>query len=177
MIRRMLCIALAVAFLPLCSSASDLPAAISSLSDSALMELYGMVVLEMYQRGLSPDDIIAHVEQQQHAPARKPTSHTHSVDIPLQDVLEYVKNATASIPYTETFTTYDPPTTPMPTFVPLIQIENDDPVYISKTGKRYHTMPDCSGMSTARKVTLSEAISRGLTPCRDCAYWLAEMED
>lgn len=176
MIRRMLCIALAAAFLPLCAFASDLPSAIAALPDEQLMELYGVVVLEMYQRGLSPDDIVAHVEQQ-YAPARTPTVYEHSIDIPLQDVLEYAQNSASSIPYTETFTTYDPPATPRPTFAPLIQLENDDTVYISKTGKRYHTTPDCSGMRTARKVTLSEAVSRGLTPCRDCAYWLAEMGD
>lgn len=174
MIRRMLCIALAVAFLPLCASASDLPSAIAALPDEPLMELYGLVVLEMYQRGLSPDDIVAHVEQQQ-APVKTPTVHAPSVDISLQDALEYAQNAAFSTPYIETFTTYDPPATPRPTFAPLIQLENDDAVYISKTGKRYHTTPDCSGMRTARKVTLSEAVGRGLTPCRDCAYWLAEM--
>ena len=175
MIRRMLCIALAAAFLPLCASASDLSSAIAALPDEPLMELYSMVILEMYQRGLSPDDIIAHVEQQQQAPAiTHAAASTHSADIPLQDVLEYAQNAVSSIPYTETFTTYDPPAKPRPTFAPLIQLKNDDTVYISKTGKRYHTTPDCSGMRTARKVTLSEAISRGLTPCRDCAYWLAE---
>ena len=176
MIRRMLCIALAAAFLPLFASASDLPSAIAALPDEPLMELYSVVILEMYQRGLSPDDIIAHAEQRQQAPTRThAAAPTHSVDIPLQDVLEYTQDIVANLPHTETFTTYDPPATPRPTFAPLIQLENDDTVYISKTGKRYHTTPDCSGMRTARKVTLSEAIGRGLTPCRDCAYWLAEM--
>ena len=176
--RRLCCLLAVLVLIAPCALASDLQTALSRLSDEDIMRLYSMVVLEMYQRGLSPDDIISHVEQQQQAPAiTHAAASTHSVDIPLQDVLEYAQNAVSSIPYTETFTTYDPPATPRPTFAPLIQIENDDTVYISKTGKRYHTTPDCSGMRTAHKVTLSEAIGRGLTPCRDCAYWLAEMGD
>lgn len=178
MIRRMLCIALAAAFLPICASASDLSSAIAALPDEPLMELYSMVVLEMYQRGLSPDDIIAHVEQQQQAPAvTHAAAPTHSVDIPLQDVLGYAQNAASSIPYTETFTTYDPPATPRPTFAPLIQLENDDIVYISKTGKRYHTTPDCSGMKNPSGVSLSSAIASGRTACRDCAWWMVPEED
>lgn len=178
MIRRMLCIALAAAFLPLCASASDLSSAIAALPDTPLMELYSVVVLEMYQRGLSPDDIIAHVEQQQQAPAiTHAAAPTHSVDIPLQDVLEYAQNAASSIPYTETFTTYDPPATPHPTYRAMAVFQSEDTVWISDKGQCYHTTPDCSGMKNPSGVSLSSAIASGRTACRDCAWWMVPEEE
>ena len=41
-------------------------------------------------------------------------------------------------------------------------------VYITPTGKRYHYDASCAGKN-ATPVTLSEAKSRGLTPCQKCA--------
>lgn len=43
----------------------------------------------------------------------------------------------------------------------------DRTVYITKTGKRYHYDDSCNG-GTYIASTLSEAISRGLTPCQKC---------
>ncbi|MBQ6600607.1 MAG: DUF4236 domain-containing protein [Clostridia bacterium] len=45
---------------------------------------------------------------------------------------------------------------------------NAEMVWISKTGKRYHCISNCSGMKTATLVTLDEALSRNLTPCNNC---------
>lgn len=45
--------------------------------------------------------------------------------------------------------------------------DNDIVVYITRTGKRYHYDNHCNG-STYFESTLSEAVSRGLTPCKKC---------
>lgn len=47
-------------------------------------------------------------------------------------------------------------------------INNSRTVYITPTGKRYHYLSTCGGKNS-RATTLSEAISRGLTPCQKCA--------
>lgn len=41
-------------------------------------------------------------------------------------------------------------------------------VYVSATGSKYHSKPDCDNMSSAKEITLSEAQSRGLTACSRC---------
>jgi len=41
-------------------------------------------------------------------------------------------------------------------------------VWISKTGKRYHSNPACSGMNQPSHVPLSTARAMGLTPCKRC---------
>lgn len=41
-------------------------------------------------------------------------------------------------------------------------------VYVSATGSKYHSNPDCGNMSSAKEITLSEAQSRGLTACSRC---------
>lgn len=44
-------------------------------------------------------------------------------------------------------------------------------VYTTETGKKYHCTKNCSGLSNAKKIytdTLSEAKTRGLTPCSKC---------
>ena len=40
-------------------------------------------------------------------------------------------------------------------------------VYVTKTGKRYHYNSNCNG-GTYIKITLSQALSKGLTPCNKC---------
>ena len=40
-------------------------------------------------------------------------------------------------------------------------------VYITPTGKRYHRIPNC-GNGDYYKASLSDAKSRGLTPCQKC---------
>lgn len=46
--------------------------------------------------------------------------------------------------------------------------KNSMTVYITPTGERYHLDPDCGGKNSY-SITLSEAISRGYTPCKKCA--------
>lgn len=44
---------------------------------------------------------------------------------------------------------------------------NED-VWKSKSGKVYHSRPDCSGMKSATKLKLVEALRKGLEPCSHC---------
>lgn len=46
--------------------------------------------------------------------------------------------------------------------------EAEKTVYVSATGSKYHSNPDCGNMSSAKEITLSEAQSRGLTACSRC---------
>lgn len=47
---------------------------------------------------------------------------------------------------------------------------NVEYVYLSKTGTKYHRIPNCGTMnpSTARKITKQEAINSGYSPCSKC---------
>lgn len=57
---------------------------------------------------------------------------------------------------------------PDPAPAPASAEESQEMVWISKTGKRYHSNPDCSGMKSPRQITLEEAKQRNLTPCKNC---------
>ena len=48
------------------------------------------------------------------------------------------------------------------------QIREEEYVYISRTGSKYHGRPQCGRMKSSTKVTLSKAESLGLTPCMKC---------
>lgn len=48
------------------------------------------------------------------------------------------------------------------------QKEAEKTVYVSATGSKYHSKPNCGNMSSAKEITLSEAQSRGLTACSRC---------
>lgn len=41
-------------------------------------------------------------------------------------------------------------------------------VWIPRSGSRYHRTSTCSNMKDPQEVTVSEAISRGFTPCKRC---------
>lgn len=41
-------------------------------------------------------------------------------------------------------------------------------VYASASGSKYHSKPNCGNMTSASKITISEAHSRGLTACSRC---------
>lgn len=43
-------------------------------------------------------------------------------------------------------------------------------VWISKTGERYHSTPDCSDMKHPLQVTIEEAEIRDYTPCLRCCW-------
>lgn len=46
--------------------------------------------------------------------------------------------------------------------------EKEEMVWVSNTGSKYHSNPNCSGMRNPIKETLSDAKSRGLSPCSKC---------
>lgn len=41
-------------------------------------------------------------------------------------------------------------------------------VWVSKSGKKYHCTPDCSGMKNPTAMTLGDAINKGKEPCGTC---------
>ncbi len=41
-------------------------------------------------------------------------------------------------------------------------------VWVSQSGSKYHSSPSCSGMKDPSQLSLSEAQSRGYTPCKRC---------
>lgn len=41
-------------------------------------------------------------------------------------------------------------------------------VWIPRSGKKYHSNPNCSKMKNPSEVSIDEAISRGYTPCKKC---------
>ncbi len=41
-------------------------------------------------------------------------------------------------------------------------------VWVSQSGSKYHSSPSCSGMKNPSQLSLSEAQSRGYTPCKRC---------
>ena len=43
-----------------------------------------------------------------------------------------------------------------------------DMVWIPKSGSKYHSTPDCSGMKNPTQITLEQAIARGYAPCKRC---------
>lgn len=53
--------------------------------------------------------------------------------------------------------------TPVPTTEPVGEM-----VWIPKSGKKYHRIPDCSGMNNPSQIPLSEAQALGIPPCSNC---------
>ncbi len=41
-------------------------------------------------------------------------------------------------------------------------------VYVTKSGKKFHSKPDCSGMKDPEKTTAGEAVKAGYSPCKRC---------
>lgn len=41
-------------------------------------------------------------------------------------------------------------------------------VWVTKTGKKYHLIPDCSNMKKPETIQLSEAMQRGYEACKKC---------
>lgn len=153
MFRRIVCAFIACTLLiPAFASADELQDAVKKLPDEALLYLYSVVVDEMQSRGISFPD---------------------GSDIRISDQPDDGNMRTAAKEALSGITR----STPSPTYAPLIQISDIDTVWISKSGKRYHTIPECSNMKNPSPVTLSEAIASGRDACRDCAYWISELEE
>lgn len=59
--------------------------------------------------------------------------------------------------------------TPVPTTEPITSAEENEPkVWISGTGSKYHSNPNCSNMSSPTQISLSDAEARGYEPCKKC---------
>ena len=49
-----------------------------------------------------------------------------------------------------------------------VEEREEEYVYISRTGSKYHGRPQCGRMKESTRVTLSKAEAMGLDPCRKC---------
>lgn len=50
----------------------------------------------------------------------------------------------------------------------LAAVDGEILVWISKTGKKYHSSSACSNMKSPSQVSREEALRRGLAPCKRC---------
>lgn len=82
---------------------------------------------------------------------------------------------TTLAPTTTPTTTPAPTTTPTPTTTiqqteatTTATVPQQNLVWISETGKKYHRISSCSNMNNPRQVTLDEAQNLGLEPCKRC---------
>ena len=77
-----------------------------------------------------------------------------------------------STPTTSTSKSTQPSTSTTTKQTTRTQAQTQEPqgsyVYITKTGKKYHSIPDCGNTKTAYKVTLAEAKSKTDGPCSKC---------
>lgn len=67
--------------------------------------------------------------------------------------------------------TSSPAATPAPTPAPTPepqQSSQETMVWVSGSGKRYHSIPNCSNMKNPSQIPKSEAEARGRTPCANC---------
>lgn len=98
-------------------------------------------------------------------PISTPTPTPTSMTEPTPDVTEVAEEAVVVAAATaETIAT----STPEPTQEASV-VENSEPmVWVSRTGKKYHSRASCSNMKNPSQVTLSEAKQNGLTACKRC---------
>ena len=47
-------------------------------------------------------------------------------------------------------------------------IQNDETVWVSANGKKYHSKPDCSNMKSPLEKDITSAINDGYEPCKRC---------
>lgn len=45
---------------------------------------------------------------------------------------------------------------------------NGQTVYVSRTGSKYHSNPNCSNMKNPNSMTMEEAQAKGLEACKKC---------
>lgn len=167
---RLLCLALLLALLPSMACAQDLPSAVVQLPDDALLYLLTVTATEAIQRDLLPQQSITVPSQprpQQDAPytTEAPIAESFLLDLPA-----ILQNIACQYLQTETTVSYDPPR-PAPVYAPGQQLQPADTVWVSKTGSRYHTVPDCSGMNKPIPIPYSDALSEH-SACSNCAWWL-----
>lgn len=51
--------------------------------------------------------------------------------------------------------------------IPAAQKAEDDRIYATPNGERYHSNPQCPGKNS-REITWADVEQRGLTPCKKC---------
>lgn len=153
MLRRFFCAVIAFVLLfPAMVIADELQDAVHKLPDEALLYLYKVVIDELQSRGFAVSKADANDSVNQ--------SLDSSIQKAASDILSSIPRPTATV-----------------TYAPLIQLTDIDTVWISNSGKRYHTIPECSNMKNPSAVSLSEAIASGRDACRDCAYWISQLEE
>ena len=176
-IKMFLCFVLSVLLFAHAAQAEEIKQVIAALPDEELIELCSVAMVEAYSRGISPQVLADKIAQEYLKRQSEPTPAPDAEKRPMSmGTLDTVRDALLNETTSETTLSYDYRATAKPTFVPLVQLADDDVVYISRTGERYHTTPVCSGMTTAHAVTLAQAVDSNHTPCRDCAYWMPETE-
>lgn len=148
MLRRIACLVLSIVFVVSSSLAEDIRSAVADLPDDALIVLYSIITDELKSRNIPYG-----------------SGESQSKTLPITgERLENGKEILAELFSIERDLGYDP----------SYQLSPEDLVWISKNGKRFHTVSTCSNMKKPSTVTLASAKAKGLTPCNDCAYWLVE---
>jgi DNA-entry nuclease len=95
-------------------------------------------------------------------------------DTTASPTLEVTNTPTAKPAITESPTPIPTETpTPKPTEKPTAKptdapTPNEDTVYVTASGKKYHSNSTCSNMKSPSKISKSTAISRGYGPCSKC---------
>lgn len=95
------------------------------------------------------------------------SSNASSTDVQRTVPLETTTETTITTTTTTTTTETTTATTTTAT-APTTTTEHKEMVWVSGTGKRYHSNRYCSNMAAPKEITKEEAEERGLTPCKNC---------
>lgn len=94
---------------------------------------------------------------------------------PEESTTELITEETTVVETTQETTTPAPTTTETTTAAPVetTQAETAPPqterqVWVSGSGKKYHSDPYCSNMSSPYQISLSDAQAQGYEPCKKC---------
>jgi uncharacterized protein YgiM (DUF1202 family) len=61
-----------------------------------------------------------------------------------------------------------PTAAPAATQAPSSSDQQETMVWVSDSGKKYHSKSSCSNMSNPHQISLSDAQAQGYTPCKKC---------
>lgn len=61
-----------------------------------------------------------------------------------------------------------PTAAPAATQAPASSDQQETMVWVSDSGKKYHSKSSCSNMSNPHQISLSDAQAQGYTPCKKC---------
>lgn len=141
-------------------------ASVSQKSNSADMDLTEDVAVPVGSTDLTEGEITVTVSQSETVTTQTNPSTTQRQEQTVTNAGTTTPRETVkpTVPQTQNNTTEKPSTLPVTT-------TSDDSeqmtVYYTKTGQRYHYANPC-GKGTYYPTTLTEAKSRGLTPCQKC---------